>query len=410
MSVSTETKSIAARVIKALNDADLNSLNTMILESRDFTKHDADKLIKDISSNPDKINPVFIKDANNIFIEDKWSWSAVRAEIKDNQITKSLYFIFHYKDSLYWLAWAGFVDETPEPALTAVFNRLKPGLELPPVTETAESLPPVNIVTINDISEMESLKSLQAGSDWKVQLATISAGDAIKELGQSSWQMLYCKATWNDSNKPPRTIPFGRFEGQHLGPIVWTLSANGFREKPLDKSSRAVPPVSVRGDGCIYAAVLPAERMKEAYLQVYSAIDGREIARQHITQSEFTNPWGKFMNYQKDKYYGILKNLAAACPAIPPFMPIHPLPVSRLLKSANERHSKQQELPGLPTWFFCANRMDCFKPRWICARNWYARSGVSNRRWCYAMTRPWYLPPKMITSITPITGLPAWRL
>ncbi|MBN1973002.1 MAG: hypothetical protein JW787_05145 [Sedimentisphaerales bacterium] len=330
------TRQIAGRVLRALNQGDTTTLDTIITESRDFSKEDIYKLIEIVGGQLNTVTPGLMQDTNDILIEEVWKWSAVRLSFQANNKKQSLFLIIQNKAGGFWLAWAGLVNETPEQSLAAVFNRLKPGLELPPVTETVEFARAVNIVTINDISEMESLKSIKAGSDWQVRLATITAGDVTKELGQSSWQMLYCKATWNDANKPPKTIPFGRFEGQHLGPVVWTLSTDGFRETPLKKSSRAVPPISVRGEGCVYAAIIPVEGIEEAYLQVYSAIDGRELARRQISQSESTQPWGRFMTYQKDIYFGVPENFAAARPAIPAFTPIYPLPEKTSIKLSLE--------------------------------------------------------------------------
>jgi len=320
-SCTASTRRIAGRVLKALAQGEMATLDTLIVESRDFSKQDVRKLARELNDNLYATELENIQDINDILIEDAWSWSAVRIRPPANKAESTLVLVFQWKTREYWLAWAGVVEEWSGRSLASLLEELKPGLELPPVPEPVEIVTPADIASVDDISEMESLESLDAGHRWRVQLALVN-GDSLTPL-----KLLYCRAEWTDENRPPKPVPFGRYIAQHLGPVIWTLSKEGFRESGPEPNSRPAPPMSLRGDGCVYVATLPLSGFKQTYVQVYSAFDGRELARHCISPAESSFwTWGRFMAHQKGKSLGVATDFKAARPGMPAFRPIHTLP------------------------------------------------------------------------------------
>jgi hypothetical protein len=258
-----------------------------------------------------------MQDINDVFVEEKWSWSVVRVEPPSKQDKRTLVLVFRWKEREYWLAWAGVVEDWSKKSLASVLDQVKPGLELPPKPKPVEIVPPSSIAPIDEISEMESLESLKAGYNWQVQLAF----GQVKQL--SPLKLLYCRAQWHDQDSVPRAIPFMRYGARHLGPVIWTFSRNGFRDSAPDLNSRPSVPMSLQSDSCIYAASLPLSGFTEGYVQVYSAFDGRELVRETIKPGDSSLwPWGLFMS---DKKFGVCADFESASPGMPAFSPIDSL-------------------------------------------------------------------------------------
>jgi hypothetical protein len=313
-SSTASTRQIALRVLKALGEDDVATLDTLILESKVFSKQDVRKLAQVLAEGGFAAQPQSLEDANDILIEKAWSWSAVRIRPPGREEGKAPVLVFRWKDGIYWLAWAGAVEKGLQQPLAGLLAQLKPGLELPVPPAPVKIVPPTAVTLVDDFARMESLEPLDAGHGWRVQLA-LAELDYLSPL-----KLLCCRAQWIDANRPPKTIPFGRYAAPHLGPVLWTVRADGFREKALERSSHPTPPMSLQGDGCLYAAVLPLQGVKEAYVQVYCAFDGRELARQRIRPAEASTwPWGCFAAHKTGELFGVSADFQTAVPGIPAF-------------------------------------------------------------------------------------------
>ncbi|MBN1362697.1 MAG: hypothetical protein JW993_19015 [Sedimentisphaerales bacterium] len=303
-------RQIAQRVLTALARGDTATLDTLVVVSRGFSKNDARHLAGMLNEAAESAQPVRVDDVNDILIEEPWSWSAVRAAHAELPLA----LVLRWKEGAYWLAWAGAVQEQSRSALASVLEELKPHLELPPAAEPVAVLPPAHIASVEDIGAIESLEVISAGHSWRVQLALIERGDL------SPARRLYCRAQWTDANRPARPIPFGRYTARHLGPVIWTCSEAGFQEHAPELSGYPAPPVTVCADGCLYAALLPLGGFKDLYVQVYSAFDGGELARQHLGPAEASAwPWGHFMAYKPGEPFGVAAGFEPAFPGLPAF-------------------------------------------------------------------------------------------
>jgi len=316
-SCTASTRQIAKRALKALGQGDTATLDALVSESRDFSKPDIHRLAGVLNDKFYTSKPERMQEIKDLLIEKPWSWSAVSVKLPTDGADKMLALVFRWKHRSYWLAWAGLVEGFERKSLADMLTRLKPDLELPPVLEPVEFAKPVDIVPVDNVSEMKSLEPIDAGHSWRVQLA-LTEGDAA-----APWKLLYCRAEWTDQDRPTRPVPFGRYIGRHLGPVVWTISSEGFRETGPDLNSRPAPPMSIEGNGAVYAATLPLGGFKQGYLQVYSAFDGREMARRCITvDKSSTWLWGRFMEQRTDKPFGVSVDFVAACPGMPAFKPM----------------------------------------------------------------------------------------
>lgn len=183
--------------------------------------------------------------------------------------------------------------------------------------EAAEIGTPAIVASLGSIDSIDSVGPIDAGYGWRVQLALADYGPL------SPAQALYCRAEWTDPNRPAKAVPFGRFAGKHVGPVLWRLSEGGFREGPLRPSREPAPPMTLRGDGCIYAAVLPPSGAGEVYIQVYSAFDGRELARQRVALPDApVSPWGRFMAHRAGELFGVAMHFEPAFVGLPAFRPL----------------------------------------------------------------------------------------
>ncbi|MHC4745464.1 MAG: hypothetical protein ACYS8Z_26415, partial [Planctomycetota bacterium] len=242
-----ETKEIAARILKAIGENDTTLLDTLTTESRDFSKDDMRRLTRVLKEEMYGGEPQKTQDINDVLIEKEWSWSVVRVQPPAEAAERTLVLVFRWKEREYWLAWAGIVEEWAEKSLANVLEQLRGGLELLPEAEPVEIVPPAGIASIEEISETASLEPLGAGHSWQVRLAFGKPDES------SPLKLLYCRAEWTDETSPPRTIPFKRYAARHLGPVIWTVSNDGFRQDAPSLNSRPPVPMSLRGEGCVYA-------------------------------------------------------------------------------------------------------------------------------------------------------------
>jgi hypothetical protein len=314
-SCTASTRQIASRALQALGRDDTATLDTLLSESTGFSKQDLHELTATLKDKIYASTPERMQEIEDLLIEKPWSWSAVRVRPPTEGAEKTLALIFQWKHRAYWLAWAGLVEGGEKASLADRLAQLKPGLMLPSTPEPVEIAEPVGLVSVDDISEMQSLEPIDAGHSWRVRLA-LADGDA------APWKLLYCRAEWTDQDRPARPVPFGGYIARHLGPVIWTISKDGFRETGPDLNSRPAPPMSIGGNGSVYAATLPLSGFEQAYLQVYSAFDGRELARRCITADDSSAwPWGQFMTHQKSQPFGVSADFDAACPGMPAFKP-----------------------------------------------------------------------------------------
>jgi hypothetical protein len=319
------TRDIAQRILGALKASDNNTIKTLISESRDFTKKDVIKLIELLKKDTLTNMSWIIQD---IYLEKPWSWSAVKVNLSMGQTTRNMVLIVHWKDRAYWLAWAGILDEmqSQQATLANIVQEHKTNLELPPEPEKETIIPPADIALVDDVGKIKSLKPLNAGYSWQVQLAIVPVEGVISGFSDANQvsmsKMLYCRAEWTDANGTAKAIPFGRYSGRLLGPVLWSISSDGFREERLTVSSNKTPPLSIQGNGSIYASILPGGT-GDLYVQVYSAFTGRELARQQIKATQTTTAvWGQFIEKQKGKPYSVSADFVAANPGMPAFRPI----------------------------------------------------------------------------------------
>jgi hypothetical protein len=311
------TRQITRRVLRAMDKGDLATLDTLISESGGFSKEDMHELTGVLKGTLAGVASGRRLNIDELLIEKAWSWSAVRVQPSAEEADKTLALVFRDKQGGYWLAWAGLLAGPGAESLSEMLTRLKPGLELPPVPEPVEIAKPVDIASVDDVSEVKFLQSVETGHGWRVRLA-LADGDAA-----APWKLLYCRAEWTGQDKPARPVPLGRYIARHLGPVVWTVSEGGFSDRALDLSGRPAPPMSIRGDGSVYAAMLPVSGYKQAYLQVYSAFDGRELARRQIAANR--SPvwhWGRFMAHRKEEPFGVAAGFEAASPGMAAFKPL----------------------------------------------------------------------------------------
>ncbi|UCE49305.1 MAG: hypothetical protein JSW47_04015, partial [Phycisphaerales bacterium] len=316
-SSTASTRQFAKRVLKAMAGGDAATLDTLVSESRDFSKQDVHELTAVINDELYTAKSDQMQRIEDLLIEKPWSWSAVLVRPPTEGAEKTLALIFRWKPGGYWLAWAGLVERPEKESLSDMLTRLKPDLELPPVPEPVEFAKPVDIAFIDDISKIESLEPIKTGHSWRVQLALADADSA------TPWKLLYCRAEWTDQGRPARPVPFGRYIARHIGPVVWTINTEEFSETGPDLNSRPAPPMSIEGNGAVYAANLPLGGFDQAHIQVYSAFDGRELARRRITVKESSVwPWGRFMAHRNNEPFGVSADFTAACPGIPAFKPI----------------------------------------------------------------------------------------
>lgn len=316
-SSTASTRSIASRVLKAIAAGDTATLDTLVSESRDFSKQDIHKLTVFLNDEIYATEPERMQEIEDLLIEKPWSWSVVSVRRPSEAAEKTLALILRWKLGGYWLVWAGLIEGTEQESLSDMLARLKPGLELPPEPAPVEIAKPVDILSVDGISEMQSLDPIDAGHSWRVRLA-LAEGDAAVP-----WKLLYCRAEWTDQDRPARPVPYGRYIARHLGPVVWTINKEGFHEAGPDLNSRPAPPMSIEGNGSVYAATLPLRGFEQSYLQVYSAFDGRELARRRITADESSVwSWGRFMAHRKGSPFGVSADFDAACPGMPAFKPV----------------------------------------------------------------------------------------
>lgn len=314
----TSTRKIARRVLKAMAEADTNALNTLVSESREFSKHDLHSVVGKVTQEHYAAQPEQMLEIERVFIEKPWSWSAVRMRPPSGEAQEALALVFQAKHAVgYWLAWAGLVERPEKETLADLLARLKPDLKRPPTPEPVEIAKPVDIPSVDNVSALASLQSVQAGHGWRVRLA-LTEGEA-----QTPWKVLYCQTEYTGQDHPPRPIPFRRYVARYLGPVVWTISPEGFRATAPKRSGRPAPPMSLKAKTAVYAATLPLHGFEQAYVQVYSAFDGRELARAQIVPDR-SQPWywGRFMAHQPEAPFGVSADFLAAYPGTPAFKPM----------------------------------------------------------------------------------------